>query len=199
MHRRSGKLIVVEGIDQSGKQTQTQMLSRKIKAFGYHTSIWNFPDYATPLGHQLRFYLKGKTSFDFHAVHLLYAANKWEKAASISRAVNLGAVAIINRYTPSNLAYGIAHGLSLNWLESLEEGLPKPDLVLILDVSPRTSFKRKRQLRDLHEKDLSYLLKVRGVYLRLARKYRWKVIDGKRDARVVGLELWKRVLPVLRE
>jgi len=193
----SGKLVVIDGIDQSGKRTQTQMLARKIQKFGYHTSIWSFPDYATPLGRQLKLYLAGRTRFDFHAVHLLYAANKWENAASIAREVKVGRVVVINRYTPSNLAYGIAHGLSPNWLERLEMDLPKPDLVLILDVSPRVSFERKRQLRDVHEENLSYLRKVRDAYLRLARKHRWRIIDGEREAEIVSLELWKFVQPIL--
>lgn len=199
MRARSGKLIVIDGIDQSGKRTQTQMLARKIQAFGYPISIWNFPDYGTPLGHQLNIYLTRRKQFDFHAVHLLYAANKWERASSIAREIDLGRVVIINRYTPSNLAYGIAHGLSRNWLESLEKELPKADLVLILDVSSKASFKRKRQVRDAHEEDLSYLRKVRSAYLRLAKKYRWKVIDGERDRRAVNLELWRHVLPILRK
>lgn len=199
MRQRSGKLIVVDGLDQSGKRTQTQMLARKIRVFGYRVSIWNFPDYATPLGRQLKAYLTGRKHFDFHAVHLLYAANKWERADSIAREIDLGHVAIVNRYTPSNLAYGVAHGLSLDWLEPLERDLPRADLVLILNVSPKASFKRKRQLRDVHEGDLSYLGKVRNVYLRLAKKYRWKVIDGERDPRAVNLELWRHVLPILRK
>jgi dTMP kinase len=199
MRARSGKLIVIDGIDQSGKRTQTQILAKKIQAFGYPFSIWNFPEYGTPLGHQLKIYLTRRKQFDSRAVHLLYAANKWERASSIAREIDRGRVVIINRYTPSNLAYGIAHGLSRNWLESLEKELPKADLVLILDVSPRTSFKRKRRLRDAHEEDLSYLAEVRSVYLRLAKKYGWKVIDGERDPRAVNLELWRHVLPILRK
>ncbi len=193
----SGKLVVVDGIDQSGKRTQTQMLARKIQKLGHRTSIWSFPNYATPIGRQLKLYLAGRTRFDFHAVHLLYAANKWENAVSIDREVKLGRVVIMNRYTPSNLAYGIAHGLSLNWLEPLEKDLPRPDLVLILDISPKVSFMRKRRLRDVHEENLSYLRQVRHAYLRLARKHRWKIIAGERDAEVVCLELWKYVKPLL--
>jgi dTMP kinase len=199
MRARSGKLIAIDGIDQSGKRTQTQMLAKKIRASGYRVSTWNFPDYTTPLGRELRTYLTRGKRFDFHAVHLLYAANKWEKAVSMGRQIDLGRIMIINRYTPSNLAYGVAHGLSLSWLKSLENELPKPDLVLILDVSPRTSFRRKRQLRDVHEEDLSYLSKVRSTYLRLARKYRWTVIDGERDPRAVNMELWGAVVPILRK
>jgi dTMP kinase len=115
------------------------------------------------------------------------------------RSIDLGHVAIVNRYTPSNLAYGVAHGLSLNWLEPLEVDLPRANLVLVLDVSPKASFRRKKKLRDVHEGDLSYLREVRNVYLRLAKKYRWKVIDGERDPKAVNLELWRHALPILRK
>jgi dTMP kinase len=199
MRARSGKLIAIDGIDQSGKRTQTQMLAKKIRAAGYRVSAWNFPDYTTQLGRELRIYLTSKKRFDFHAVHLLYAANKWERAASLNRQIDLGRILIVNRYTPSNLAYGVAHGLSLSWLESLENELPKPDAVLILDVSPRTSFRRKKQRRDAHEGDLSYLKEVRSTYLRLAKKYSWTVIEGERDPKAVNVELWRAVAPVLRK
>jgi dTMP kinase len=199
MRGSSGKLIAIDGIDQSGKRTQTQILAKRMRSAGYRVSTWNFPDYTTRLGRELRTYLTSKKRFDFHAVHLLYAANKWERAASLNRQIDLGRVLIVNRYTPSNLAYGVAHGLSLSWLESLEKELPKPDLVLILDVSPRTSFRRKKQRRDVHEGDLSYLNKVRGTYLRLAKKYRWTVVQGERDPEVVNAELWRAVAPILRK
>ena len=198
MRSRQGKLIAIEGIDQSGKKTQTRMLAKKVRALGYRVSMWNFPYYGTALGHELRTYLTGRKQFDLRAVHLLYAANKWEVASSIAREIDFGRVVIVNRYTPSNLAYGVAHGLSLGWLEPLEKELPQADLVLILDVSPKASFERKEQLRDVHEENLFYLGKVRRVYLRLAKKYGWKVVDGERDPRAVNLELWRHVLPLMR-
>ena len=199
MRSRPGKLIAVEGIDQSGKKTQTQLLAKKIRALGYRVSVWNFPYYGTALGRQLKTYLTGRKRFDLRAIHLLYAANKWEMASSIARERDRGRVVIVNRYTPSNLAYGVAHGLSLSWLQPLEKELPKPDLVLVLDVSQEASFKRKEELRDIHEENLSYLGRVRRVYLRLAKKHGWKVVDGERDPRAVSLELWRHVLPILRE
>ena len=175
------------------------MLAKKIRALGYRVSIWNFPYYGTGLGRQLKSYLSGRKRFDLRAIHLLYAANKWEIASSIASKMDLGDVVIVNRYTPSNLAYGMAHGLSLNWLEPLENELPKADLVLILDVSPKASFERKERLRDVHEENLVYLGRVRSVYLRLARKYGWKIVDGERDPRAVNLVIWSHVLPMLRK
>lgn len=199
MRHKQGKLIVIDGIDQSGKKTQTQLLARKIRTLGYACSIWSFPDYTTPLGRQLRSYLSGQNELDFHAVHLLYAANKWERATQIQDQIERGRMVIINRYTPSNLAYGIAHRLRLDWLESLEDELPKPDIVLILDVPPRISFRRKRKHRDVHEENLSYLSNVRTAYLRIARKFHWKIVLAEKDRRVVHIELWKQVSQILQK
>jgi len=175
------------------------MLAEKIRALGYRVSIWNFPYYGTGLGRQLKTYLTGRKQFDLRAIHLLYAANKWEMASSIAREIDLGRVVIVNRYTPSNLAYGIAHGLPLKWLQPLENELPEANLVLILDVPPKASFARKERLRDVHEENLVYLARVRRVYLRLARKYGWQVVDGERDPRAVNLVIWSHVLPILRK
>ena len=197
MRHKQGKLIVIDGIDQSGKKTQTQLLARKARSLGYTCSIWSFPDYTTPLGRQLKNYLAGENQFDFHTVHLLYAANKWERASLIQNQIEHGRIVIINRYTPSNLAYGTSHGLMLNWLKSLEDELPRPDVVLILDVPPKVSFGRKRQRRDVHEESLPYLTNVRIAYLHLAKKFHWKIVSGTKDPRAVHIEVWKRVLPIM--
>lgn len=198
MQGNRGKLIALEGIDQSGKRTQAQLLARELRATGHSASLWDFPDYRTRLGRQLKAYLRGTNRLDFHAVHLLYAANKWERAAEIKIEINRGRNVIVNRYTPSNLAYGVAHGLPFEWLNSLEKDLPKPDVVLVLDVSPQTSFKRKMRRRDLHEVNRLYLKKVRSAYLHLSKKYRWIVIDGERSPKTVHLDLWKEVSRTLR-
>jgi dTMP kinase len=196
--RHRGKLIAIEGIDQSGKRTQAQFLLNELRRKGYAASTRGFPDYTTPLGRQLMAYLTGRSRLDYHAVHLLYAANKWEKADELRREIKRGRSIIVNRYSPSNLAYGVGHGLSLEWLSSLEKGLPKPDVVIVLDISPRTSFRRKSRRRDVHEGDLAYLKKVRGAYLRLAKRYSWRVVDGEQDSKAVRRELWSVLSRCLR-
>lgn len=198
MPRNRGRLIAIEGIDQSGKRTQAQLLAKELRGRSYAASVWSFPDYTTPLGGQLKAYLAGRSRLDHHAVHLLYAANRWERAAELEREIGNGRNVIVNRYSPSNLAYGVAHGLSSNWLSSLEKDLPKTDVVIVLDILPRTSFSRKSERRDVHEGDLTYLKKVRTAYLRLAKRCQWKVLDGERDTRVVHGELWNLVSRLLR-
>jgi len=203
MSKRRGRLIAIEGIDQAGKRTQTNLLAAKIRATGRPISVWNFPDYNTPLGRQLKAYLRRRVHLDLHAVHLLYAANKWEVVERLKDEIEAGRVVIVNRYTPSNIAYGLAHGLGREWLLTLEEGLPKPDLVFVLDVSPRISQLRKRRARDVHESDLRYLTKVRKWYRKLAYAYGWKIIDGRRDEEQISRLIfdmaktvsWTRLVP----
>ena len=196
MPSRRGKLIAIEGIDQSGKRTQTRLLANHLRARGISCSVLNFPDYATPVGRQIRRYLAGGDNLDFRAVHLLYAANKWEKASEIRRNIDRGKTLIVNRYTPSNIAYGVAHGLPLKWLISLESDLPRPDAVIILDVSSKTSFRRKERRRDVHEGNRSYLNKVRSVYRTLAKRYHWKILDAQRDPKVVHSDVWNVISPL---
>ena len=196
--KKRGRLIAVEGIDQAGKRTQAHLLAVEIRKMELPVSVWNFPDYTTPLGKELKAYLAGEIRLDLHSVHLLYAANKWEVASELVDRIGRGRIVIVNRYSPSNLAYGVAHGLASAWLSSLEEGLPKPDVVVVLDVTPRTSFARKVRRRDLHEGDLTYLRRVRGAYLRLARRYGWKVVDGQHDSATVQELVWSQVYRFLR-
>jgi dTMP kinase len=198
LSRKRGRLVAIEGIDQAGKRTQASLLAKEIRRIGLPVSVWNFPDYTTPLGKQLKAYLARKVRFDLHSVHLLYAANKWEVAEELQGRIESGGIVITNRYSPSNLAYGLAHGLPRDWLNSLEEGLPKPDVVVVLDILPRTSLGRKSKGRDVHEGDLAYLEKVRRAYLRLAGKYRWRVVDGHQDSKTVRRLIWNQVSRILR-
>ncbi len=193
MPPKRSKLIAIEGIDQSGKRTQSRLLALRLRTLHYPVEIRDFPDYTTPVGKQLKGYLGGRHHFDYHAAHLLYAANKWELADTLRRELSRGKSLIVNRYTSSNLAYGIAHGLPLEWLLNLEDGLPTPDIVLILDISPSISFRRKRRYRDRHESDRCYLVKVRNSYKRLAKKYKWQIVNGERAAEIVEDDIWRLV------
>jgi len=197
MRRVRGKLIAIEGVDQAGKKTQAEFLAREVRKSGRRVSLWNFPDYRTPLGGELSAYLKGKIRLDTHALHLLYAANKWEAVEDLRARLDRGEVVVVNRYSPSNLAYGMAHDLPRSWLASLEEGLPKPDVVVVLDIPPRVSLERKRKGRDVHEANLSYLRRVGREYRSLARRFGWKIVDGAQHAAVVRQRVWEKVASTL--
>ena len=76
----------------------------------------------------------------------------------------------MNRYRESNLVYGITNGLKLDWLEKLDEGLPKSDLVIVLDVPQKESFARKKQNRDKFEKNKEFSNKIFSRISKVGKK-----------------------------
>lgn len=171
-------IIVIEGGDQAGKRTQTAMLAQALKKNGIKTATFSFPDYATPVGKEIRRYLDGKRRFPPQVIHCLLAANRWEKLPEIRRAQERSSVLIMNRYYQSNIVYGLVNGMDGSWLENLDRGLPKADLVILLDITRRESFDRKKSGRDRFEKDKEFLNRVTSTYRRVAKKRRWKTVDA---------------------
>ena len=171
-------IIAIEGSDQAGKKTQTAMLAKALKSQKIKTTVFDFPDYSTVIGKEIDAYLHGKRKFPPEIIHYLYAANRWEKVQEIKKSVAKNSILIMNRYYHSNIVYGIANGLKEKWLESLDAGVPKSDLVIVLDVSQTESFLRKKSKRDKFEKNKLFLKKISQIYRKLAKKHKWKLIDA---------------------
>jgi dTMP kinase len=171
-------IIAIEGSDQAGKKTQTAMLAKALKSQKIKTAIFDFPDYSTVIGKEIDAYLHGKRKFPPEIIHYLYAANRWEKVEEIKKSAAKNSILIMNRYYHSNIVYGIANGLKEKWLESLDAGVPKSDLVIVLDVSQTESFSRKKSKRDKFEKNKLFLKKISQIYRKLAKKHKWKIIDA---------------------
>jgi dTMP kinase len=153
----------------------------------------SFPIYESPAGQQIRRYLNGKQYYSPHALHMLYSLNRWENQAIIHRHVERSDFVIADRYTPSNLAYGVSRGLSLGWLETLDKGLPSADLVIVLDVPVSSSFARKQENRDVHESDRMLLVRVRQSYKVLANRLGWKMVDATMPIGQVESAVWRLV------
>ena len=171
-------IVTFEGGDQAGKKTQSALLAKRLKSLKIKTKLFSFPDYSTPIGKEIDKYLHGKRKFPPQTIHTLLSANRWEKAEEIKKAQEKNSVVIMNRYAESNLVYGLANGLKLPWLEGLDAGLPKSDLVIVLDVPQNESFKRKKQNRDKFEKNAKFSQTISRTYRKLAKKKRWKIIDA---------------------
>lgn len=184
-------IIVIEGADQAGKKTQSQLLANALKKSKIKTKIFSFPDYTTPLGQEINKFLHGKRKFPPQVIHCLLAANRWEKLTEIQQAHQRNSVIIMNRYYQSNLVYGVANGLNLNWLRGLDEGLPKADLVIVLDVPQKVSFLRKKTKRDKFEKNTEFLKRISITYKTLAKKFGWKVIDASQTKDQVHQDIMK--------
>ena len=190
----AARFVDLEGIDQAGKETQTRLLQREFRRKGLICVTLDFPAYSSVIGKEIRAYLKGRRSYNSHALHMLYSLNRWENREKILRALDTADIVMTDRYTPSNLAYGLAKGLKLDWLIELDRGLPEPDRIIVLDVPVEYSFARKRESRDIHEINHNLLLRVRRNYLGLARKLNWLVIDASRPAKMVHDDILKKIL-----
>jgi dTMP kinase len=191
----AGTLIAVEGIDQAGKQTVCTWLANELRATGIPTEQTGFPDYSTPLGQEITAFLSGQRAYRAEARQLLYAANRWERAAELRGWLADGHAVVLDRYIASGVAYGTAQGLSMDWMLAVERGLPPADLTILLDITPDVSLARKTTARDAYEARLDLLARAREAYLTLARGPGWLVVDAATDRDTVR----ERVLAALQQ
>src|SRR5215207_1380805 len=108
-------LIAFEGLDQSGKETQSRHLRARLEQDGHKVRVLSFPDYATPLGHELQKALAGERDYGPEVMQLLYVANRFEYKQRLDLWLAGGDVIICDRYRASSLVYGEAQGLDRNW------------------------------------------------------------------------------------
>ena len=173
-----GILISIEGIDAVGKRTQASILSSWLRAKGHTTHTISFPDYGTILGREIKSFLLGTRNYPPEVRHMLFAANRWEKKKELESILSRISIVIVNRYSESNLAYGVANGLRLEWLANLEKGLPKPDTVIVLDAPPAALHSRRGPNQDEYERNSGLQERTREAYLKLAGDFGWKVVNA---------------------
>ena len=184
-------IIAIEGGDQAGKKTQTAMLARALRRNKITTKTFSFPDYSTRTGMEIQRYLSSRRSLPPQVIHCLLAANRWERFQDIKKAHEKNSVLIMNRYYQSNIVYGLANGMKESWLENLDRGLPKTDLVILLDVTQIESFNRKKSNRDRFEKDKEFVKKILLTYRRVAKRRHWSVVDASGPKERVHLDIMK--------
>ncbi len=191
-------LIVIEGLDGSGKATQASRLLLFAQEHGHAKKI-TFPDYDSPSSALIKMYLAGDFGSDAEAVNAyaasaFYAVDRFASFQMKWKADYLnGATIIADRYVTSNMVYQLcklpheAWDSYMDWLQDFEYeklGLPRPDRVLYLDVPPEISqaLLLKRYAgdpgkKDIHERDLAFLLQCRACALYAAQKLGWTVIN----------------------
>ena len=176
----SGHVIAFEGLDQSGKQTQAELLRDRLKQDGHKSRLVSFPDYATSIGEEIARALQGEREYGPDVMQLLYVANRYERKADLLRWLEGGLILVCDRYTASSVAYGEAQGLDASWLIEIQKFLPAASLTILLDIAPETAAKRKAVDRDRYERDLAMLGRVRESYQHQASDG-WIVLDGERS------------------
>jgi dTMP kinase len=190
-------LIAFEGLDQSGKQTQAEMLRDHLKADGRKARLVSFPDYGTSIGEEIARALQGERDYGADVMQLLYIANRYERKPDLHRWLDGGLILVSDRFSASSIAYGEAQGLDPLWLADMQKFLPVPALTILLDIGPETAVKRKSVDRDRYERDLAMQARVRESYLRQARQDGWVTLDGERSKDEIAADVVKAVAPRL--
>lgn len=200
-----GKLIVIDGIDGSGKATQVGLLKKRLQKEGVKIKTIDFPRYADNFfGELIGEYLSGAfgdfVQVDPRVASVLYAADRFESSGTIKKWLDQGCVVIADRYVSANqihqggkIGNRKQRDAFLKWLEKMEHGvfnIPKPDLVLFLDVpyevsqkwlKKKIAVKKKGYLKgrkDVAEDNLLHLKQSREAALALEKTHsNWKRIE----------------------
>ncbi|EPY50099.1 thymidylate kinase Tmp1 [Schizosaccharomyces cryophilus OY26] len=165
-----GSLIVIEGLDRSGKSTQCQLLLEDLQAKGKRVQLYKFPDRTTAIGKKIDSYLKETSQLSDQVIHLLFSANRWEVIEDIQSKIQSGTTCILDRYAFSGIAFSAAKGLNWEWCKSPDRGLPRPDLVIFLHVRPEIAAKRGQYGEERYEK-VEIQKKVEKNFERIEREY----------------------------
>ena len=192
-----GHLIAFEGLDQSGKQTQAELLRDRLKQDGHKSRLVSFPDYATSIGEEIARALQGEREYGPDVMQLLYVANRYERKADLQRWLDGGLILVCDRYTASSVAYGEAQGLDAPWLLEIQKFLPPASVTILLDIAPETAAQRKSVDRDRYERDLAMLARVRESYHRQAVANAWVRLDGERPKDQVAEDVFAAVTSVI--
>lgn len=204
------KIIVIEGLDGSGKATQTALLAKKLEQLNRAYKKLEFPDYESPSSSLVKMYLNGEFGDDPNSVNAYAAAAFYavDRVASYLKSwkkdYENGMLFLCDRYATSNIIYHMSkvpddeRDEFIRWHSDFEYnklGIPKPDLVLYLDVEPEVSQKlmEKRyngdlSKKDLHERNVNYLLSCRRNALYAAEKCGWKVINCCENGEIKSIE-----------
>lgn len=192
------KLIVIEGLDGSGKATQAKRLAEWLAGQGHNVRQVSFPDYDSPSSALVKMYLAGEfgdrpSDVNAYAASTFYAVDRYASFMKHWRQDYARGVVIADRYTTSNAIHQCSKleqgewESFLQWLFDLEYskmGIPRPDLVVYLRVDPEVSqalilsrYGGHEEQRDIHEKDLAYLRRCQSAADYCARRLGWAVVE----------------------
>lgn len=219
-----GNIIVIEGTDCSGKETQSKMLEKRLNELGKKCIRFGFPMYDTPTGKIVggsylgkpelsnTFFTEGAVNVDPHVACLYYAADRKYNMKHINEYLDLGYDVILDRYTTSNLAHQGSKIEDKNerfnmyqWVDKLEYWLlelPKPDKTIFLHMPYEHAKKLKetREFLDEHEKDERHLKLAEASYIELSELYNWDSVSCVKDDDIKSIEeIHEEIYSIIKE
>ncbi len=199
-------LIVIEGLDGAGGETQSKLLKEYFEKKGMPCIRIESPNNSTPVGQAYNEYLYEKFHMENEAVFLLCGCDVIINKPIIEKTKKENTVAVADRYITSTIAYQSANGFSfekaLKFIELME--YPRADLIIFIDISPETSMQRKKKEKenlDKHEKNLKYLKKVKEFYFEEIKRNvlgKWFIINGEKSIEEIHQEILKIIQKELK-
>jgi len=197
---QKGWLICVEGLDKSGKTTQSRLLVEALVDMGFKAVYTSEPS-SGEIGRFIkRYVLHRRRRLPAAVEALLFAADRVDHIErEVKPMLDEGKIVVLDRYLYSSLAYQGAAGLDLKWIMEINKMAPKPDLAIYLDVPVEVIMMRiqKRQRRSIME-SLETQLKVREIYLKLVKEGYLLLIDGNRSIEEVSQDIQRIAVETLR-
>ncbi|XP_034091542.1 thymidylate kinase [Gymnodraco acuticeps] len=177
---KRGALIVLEGVDKAGKTTQCKKLVHALQQSGRPAEMMRFPERTTTIGQLISAYLENKSDLEDHTVHLLFSANRWELVPLMKKKLEQGTTLVVDRYAFSGVAFTSAKpGFCLDWCMKPDVGLPKPDLVMFLQLSPAEAALRGQFGEERYETNVfQRAVQQKFEHLMKDPSVNWRAIDA---------------------
>jgi len=192
-----GTFVCIEGLDGCGKTTQAKLLVEKLQRS--YNAMYTAEPSDSKIGDFIRkSILYGEKRSTSLAEALLFAADRVEHVENeVLPALRQGKLVLSDRYVYSSLAYQGAAGLSLEWIQSINQYALRPELAIFIDVDPRAVMQRLKPVKSVME-NLETQQRVRQIYLKFVEKGDLSRIDGNRPKHLVAEELQRVVLNFLK-
>lgn len=198
-------IITFEGLDKSGKKSQSELLYQALYERGYNVEKSEFHRYDTPTGQLIRKFLDGEYQANQLAIECIMAADKYAQLDWFEEIKEKTDVLILDRYLTSQFVYSTANGVDIDFTLNLLDRMPEPNFEFFLDIPPEESMKRKGKWgeNDKYESDNALLSKARDNYLRIMtieqESDRALILDGTKEVEELHKQILDRTLSLLEE
>ena len=190
-----GNLIVFEGIDRSGKTTQSLKLVENFNLVGIDTVHMCFPNRETKIGGLINEYLNHDNNLNDQVIHLLFSANRWEQSEKITSYLDRGINVVLDRYSYSGAVYTASKGYDLEWCKASDIGLPKPDIIFFMDLPVEEAMERENLGEERYESK-DFQNQVSKNFRKLIQDD-WIMVDARLPVEILSESIFRKVKTVL--
>jgi thymidylate kinase len=191
--KKQGVLVAICGINNLGKTTQREFLTKRLESAGVASADWKYARYdIAPSGPMLNDYLRRGNPYNLtpREFQMLQALNRTQVEPLLIEHLSRGDVVIVEDYVGTSIALGVGAGVEESFLRNINSHLRKETLAILLDGE---RFSEGIEKGHAHESHDTLTNRVRNIHLELAAKHGWKIVDANRTREEVHKEIWQYV------